>query len=165
VLEKASRPSGLPLVLAALPENQALFRAANHNPHLLSCAIERDPSPMSDDELRRQAWKCVEPLYLERLAKLSEDFRVAQSRGQGTSDLSDAGRAAHEGRVYALLVEAERTVPGSLNPDTGAFCPGGGSEDALDDLAELVLRRKGTVVIVPHERMPTDTGLAATFRF
>ena len=35
----------------------------------------------------------------------------------------------------------------------------------LDDLAELVLRRKGTVVVVPRERMPTTTGLAAIYRF
>jgi hypothetical protein len=37
--------------------------------------------------------------------------------------------------------------------------------DLLDDLAELVLRRKGEVVVVPRERMPTATGLAAVYRF
>jgi hypothetical protein len=168
VLDKASRPSGLPLVLAALPENQALFRAANHNPHLLPCTIERDPGPMSDEDLCRQAWKCVEPMYLERLRKLSDDFGVARSRGQGSAKLSEAARAAFEGRVYVLLVEAERTISGQIDMETGKFRPGDGSpteEDALDDLAELVLRRKGSVVIVPRERMPTESGLAATFRF
>jgi hypothetical protein len=34
----------------------------------------------------------------------------------------------------------------------------------IDDLAEMVLRTGGEVVVVPKERMPTDTGLAATFR-
>jgi hypothetical protein len=168
VLEKASRPSGLPLVLAALPENQALFRATNHNTHLLPAGIERDPGPMSDEELRRQAWKCVEPIYLERLRKLSDDFAVARSRGQGSAKLSEVARAAFEGRVHVLLVEAERTISGQIDMETGKFRPGDGSpteEDALDDLAELVLRRKGSVVIVPRERMPTESGLAATFRF
>jgi hypothetical protein len=34
----------------------------------------------------------------------------------------------------------------------------------IDDLAEAVLRTGGEVVVVPAARMPTDTGLAATFR-
>jgi hypothetical protein len=38
-------------------------------------------------------------------------------------------------------------------------------DDLLDDIGELVLRRGGEVVVVPHERMPADTGLAATFLY
>lgn len=38
-------------------------------------------------------------------------------------------------------------------------------DDVLDDLGELVLKMKGHVVVVPAERMPTDTGVAATYRF
>lgn len=35
----------------------------------------------------------------------------------------------------------------------------------LRDLAELVLCTKGEVVVVPKERMPSSTGVAATYRF
>ena len=35
----------------------------------------------------------------------------------------------------------------------------------LDDIAELVLKNGGQVVIVPNERMPTRTGIAAIYRF
>jgi stalled ribosome rescue protein Dom34 len=38
-------------------------------------------------------------------------------------------------------------------------------DDILDDLAELVLKMGGQVVIVPAERMPTLTGIAAIYRF
>jgi hypothetical protein len=38
-------------------------------------------------------------------------------------------------------------------------------DDLLDDLAEQTLRTGGEVVIVPGERMPTDTGIAAVRRF
>ena len=34
----------------------------------------------------------------------------------------------------------------------------------LDDLGERVLRSGGEVVIVPADRMPTRSGLAATYR-
>jgi stalled ribosome rescue protein Dom34 len=35
----------------------------------------------------------------------------------------------------------------------------------LDDLAEAVLRTGGDVVIVPKERMPSTSGLAAILRY
>jgi hypothetical protein len=38
-------------------------------------------------------------------------------------------------------------------------------DDLLDDLAEIVFRSKGEVVVLPKERMPSDTGAAAIFRF
>ena len=38
-------------------------------------------------------------------------------------------------------------------------------DDVLDDLAELVLRMKGDVVVVPAERMPSTTGAVAIYRY
>jgi len=38
-------------------------------------------------------------------------------------------------------------------------------EDMLDDLGELVLKFGGQVVIVPADRMPTQSGIAAIDRF
>jgi hypothetical protein len=38
-------------------------------------------------------------------------------------------------------------------------------DDLLDDLGELALKKGGQVVIVPQERMPTKTGIAAIYRF
>jgi hypothetical protein len=169
VLAKFSKPAGLPLVLVALAEHQPVFRSVSQNPHLLPRGVEVNPEALSAEELRAQVWKAVEPQYLERLARLCEDFRTAYSRRKGTADLSDAARAAVEGRLATLLVEADRLIPGKMDPATGAIHPGApgepGVDDLLDDLAEAVLRRGGDVVIVPGGRMPTTTGLAATFRY
>ena len=38
-------------------------------------------------------------------------------------------------------------------------------DDKLDDVGELVAKMGGAVVIIPKEHMPTQTGLAATFRY
>jgi hypothetical protein len=67
------------------------------------------------------------------------------------------------------LVEADRVVPGRIDPATGKIAPGDIShpeiDDLIDDLAETVLRANGKVVVVPKERMPSTTGIAATYRF
>jgi hypothetical protein len=68
-----------------------------------------------------------------------------------------------------LLIDADRVIPGRFDPDTGAivFAPlhDPRVDDLLDDLGEHALRAGGDVVIVPAERMPTDTGIAAIYRF
>ena len=81
-----------------------------------------------------------------------------------------AGRhGAASGRVATLLIEADRHIPGRLDPATGAIefddLADPEVDDLLDDVAEAVLRTGGEVVVVPAERMPTQTGIAAIYRF
>jgi len=115
------------------------------------------------------AWEKIEPYYLERLAGLVRDYQIAQSRHMGFDDIESVAQATLAGRVGALLVEAERQIPGRLDPASGRIVPGDLSDpevgDVLNDLAATVLRMKGDVVMVPQSRMPTNTGVAATYRF
>jgi hypothetical protein len=64
ILENHSRPSGLPLMLAALPEYHAHFRRISHNPQLLAAGLETNPFVLSADSLRDQAWQKIEPYSL-----------------------------------------------------------------------------------------------------
>ncbi|HEY8519907.1 MAG TPA: hypothetical protein VIN61_07500 [Gammaproteobacteria bacterium] len=167
ILERYSRPSGLPLLLVGLPENLAVFREVTRNPQVMDVAIEVDPDSLTREELRTRAWREIEPFYLGRLEELTDRYRLERSRGLGGDDLEEIARAAVAGRVDTLLVEAERFVPGRIDPDTGDVAEGDDSatDDLLDDLAETVLRMKGEAIVVPAERMPSDTGAAAIYRF
>ena len=169
LLENYSRPSGLPLLLAALPEHRALFHRVSHNPFLMGDGIDISPDALSIEELRIRAWLAVEPHYHARLAGLIEMFEVARSRELGTDDLIQVAANAAAGRVATLLIDADRQIPGSIDGLTGEIQFDDSAkphvDDLLDDIAELVLRNRGQVVIVPAERMPTQTGLAAIYRF
>lgn len=169
ILEHHSRPSGLPLILAALPEYHAPFRDVSHNQFLMPAGIQTNPWAMDPEELRAAAWEQMEPIYRGRLARLIENFENARARDLGSDNLARVAEATVAGRVAFLLAEAERVVPGKIDPGTGRIEPGDLSQpeidDVLDDLAEMVLRKKGDVVVIPAERMPTTTGVAAMFRF
>jgi peptide subunit release factor 1 (eRF1) len=169
ILKHHSRASGLPLLLASLPQHQSLFRRISHNPLLMRKGIEIDPHALNVEELRERAWRVVEPDYLERLVGLVEMFGSARAKGLGSADLRHVADAAVAGRVATLLVEAERHVPGRIDSSTGEVSldelARPDVDDLLDDLAELAPRNGGQVVIVPAARMPTDTGLAAIYRF
>ncbi|MDP2448263.1 MAG: hypothetical protein Q8M93_20170 [Polaromonas sp.] len=95
-------------------------------------------------------------------------YQVAKSRQLGSEDIKEVAAAAVAGRIAVLLVEAGRQEPGRIQPD-GSVRPGDladpGTDDLLDDLAELTLRGKGDVVVVPAGRMPGSTGVAASYRF
>lgn len=169
ILEHHSRPSGLPLMLAALPEYHDPFRKVSHNPFLMADGIKQHPEALDLDQLRAEAWRVVEPIYLQRLAKLVEDYQLAKSRQLGADDPALIAQAAVAGRVGTLLVEDGRQIPGKIDRTTGQTLPGDladpTTDDVLDDLAQLVLRMKGEVVVVPPERMPTQTGAVAVYRF
>jgi hypothetical protein len=168
VIEHYSRPSGLPLVLAALPEHQSHFRQISRNPMLVPTGIEGNPHGLDEAGLRAAAWRAIEPLYHQRLDRLKDAFAEASAHARGSDDPAEIAAAAVQGRVGTLLVEAERTLPGRIGPDgriEHGELPDPAIDDVFDDLAENVLRTRGEVVVVPRARMPSNTGVAATYRF
>jgi hypothetical protein len=82
VLEHHSRPSGLPLILAALPEHHHLFHRVCHNPFLMAEGLTINPDALPIDEFRELAWQVVEPQYQARLATLADEFAVAKMNGR-----------------------------------------------------------------------------------
>ena len=77
MLEHHSRPSGLPLILAALLEHQNLFRQIAQNPFLLADGIDIHPDVLRADALRERAWRVVKPQYLARAAKLMLSHKIS----------------------------------------------------------------------------------------
>ncbi len=168
VTEHHSKPSGLPMILAALPEHHHLFRKVSHNALLLDTGIDVNPDALSPDQLRQRAWAAVEPQYLAQQARWVDEFGAARAKGLGSDNLADVARAAAAGRVAMLLIEAERQLAGHLDDSSGriiaAELANPRIDDLLDDLGELVLKRGGRVHVLPADRMPGSAGLAATYR-
>lgn len=169
ILDHHSRPSGLPLILAGLPEHHHLFRTISHNPFLMADGLTVNPDDLPIDELRERAWSVVEPQYKAGLATLVDEFNMAKSKALGSDDLAEVAQAATEGRVATLLIESDRIIAGQLEGATGKVETADLSQphigDLLDDLGELVTKMGGRVVVLPADRMPVETGLAATYRY
>lgn len=169
ILEQFSRPSGLRLLLVGLPEQQSLFRRISQNPFLMDEGIPDHPDSLTLEDLRDRAWRAVEPHYLTRLAGLTEMFETARPRELGDDDLARIARSTVGGRVSTLLIDADSHIPGRMDAMTGRIEYDDHADpevdDLLDDVGELVLKNGGQIVIVPPERMPTHTGLAAIYRF
>jgi hypothetical protein len=169
VLEHHSQPSGLPLMLAALPEHHHLFHQVSQNPFLMAEGLAINPDTLPIAELREKAWQVVEPQYQAWLAALSDEFALAKSKGLGSDDLAEVAKSAAAGRVATLLIEADRQIAGRLDGSTGqvevADLSDPQVDDLLDDLGELVVKMGGRVIVMPVELMSVRTGLAAIYRY
>ncbi len=169
VLDHFSKPSGLPLILAALPEHHHLFYQVSQNPQLVPEGLRVNPDSLPLDQLRALAWQAMEPRYHARLASLRDEFERVRAKSHGSEDLAQVAEASAAGRVGTLLIDVARQVPGRLDRNTGKVELANPSDphvdDLLDDLAELVADKGGVVLVIPTEQMPTRTGLAAIYRY
>ncbi len=170
IYEHYSKPSGWPIILAALTEHHNLFQKVSKNPLLLQNSIAINPSSVSPDQLAKMAWEIMEPEYNLKLETLADRFEQARANGKGSDDYKEIAVAAVEGRVDTLLVEADRIIAVRLtNLTTGNTQKKDLSnpkvDDLLDDMGELVLKMGGQVFVLPTDKMPSETGLAAIFRY
>jgi len=168
ITEHCSKPSGLPLILAALTEHHHLFQQVSHNSSLLALGVDANPEALPLDELRQRAWQALEPQYLAQIAQLIDEINTAKAGGLGSYNLYEVARAAAAGRVGTLVIEAERQIAGHLDAVNGSIINADINnphiDDVLDDLAELVQSKGGQVHVLSVDRMPCDSGLAAIFR-
>jgi hypothetical protein len=168
ISEDYSIPAGLPLILAAVTEYHDLFRKVSKNPNLVQEGIRLNPGALGLDRLRAEAWRIIEPYYHQRTRKLIDDFHVAMARQSAAEDVAQVAEAATHGRVAALLVDANKQIGGSVD-STGHVefkdIKDPATDDLLDDTAEYVLKAGGQVLVIPHELMPTRTGVAAIYRY
>lgn len=168
--EHYSKPFNLPLILAALPEHHHLFQNVSKNPLLIPEGVKINPFALDKEELAKLAWEAMEPDYNAKLKANGERFSLAKAEGKGSDDYKELAVAAIAGRIDTLLVEADKIIEARItNLSTGNTqkkdLDNPRVDDLTDDMGELVLKMGGKVVIIPAEKMPTDTGLAGIFRY
>lgn len=169
ILDNYSNPMKIPLILAGLDEHHGVFRNITSNHYLLDEGIKRDYKTLSKDQIRESAWNLIEPFYLEKTKGLIDRYNVNRSKFLASDDLSEVSRAVFENRVDTIMMEADRTIPGMIDKETGKLKRGDLKEPEFDnvinDLATMVYKSKGEIVILPKERIPSITGVAAIFRY
>ena len=169
ILEFYSKPTEAPLVLVALPQYQGEFRKITNNRFLTTTGVSKDFEAMKIEEIKEESWNIIEKTYLEETKKLVNRFLNNKGDGLASDNIIDIAKKVLAGRIDTLLLESDKLIPGKLNLETGEI-----TEDDLDnveindilnDIGELVLENKGNVVVLPKERMPTDIGIAAIYRY
>ena len=180
VQERVTKHSGLPLVLVALPRLGAIFRRLSKNQLLLAEGIDKDVHLLPEHDLTERVAPLFTAARAARIARDVQAFKQARPHDLGSGDLSDIARAAVAGRVATLLIEQDRFEPGWLDPVSGAMAGDGAmpvelsrsgdqpairTADLFGSVAETVLLHGGSVVALERNTMPTESGVAAIYRY
>lgn len=180
VHERVSKHADLPLVLVALPKLAAVFRGLSKNRMLLDEFVPHDPKLLTADELAQLVAPIFDAARRRRIDHAVHTFSQARDRDLAAADLADIGRAAVAGRVATLLIEADRFEPGRFDRSTGAIAgdgeppadlsrtgdaPAVRGEDLFGAVAETVLLHGGGILSLDRNAMPTETGVAAIYRY
>lgn len=158
-----------PLVIAAVDQNQSIFRAASHYPHIFPHGIEGSPDQRKPEELHAEALKVLQP-YLERSRQEAEQrFSDLNHTERASDNLERVVGAAWGGRVDSLFVETGRQIPGVFKPQKATIQQGGNEEkpdhDLLDYAAVQTYLNGGKVYALPKGQLPTSSPVAAVFRY
>ena len=167
--ENYSKPLKLPLILVALQEHHSTFAKISNNPYLVKDGIKGEYSSFSLEQLREKTWALLEPIYLAQMQEHLHHFEHAKASGLGSDSLAVISKAVFENRVDTLFVDVDRIVPGKIEHETGKIFGRDIDEpnvgDVLDALAQLALKSKSDVVVLPPETIPGKAGIAAIFRY
>jgi hypothetical protein len=157
-----------PLVLCAVDSQLPLYREVNSYPHLAEEVVRGAPDGLKGGEMHGRALDALQKTYDREVDEaLTEwDHRVG---GGASSRLKEVITAAHDGRVLTLLVSDSLEKTGVFNEAThsvkGRETGGSNDVDLVNDAALQAILHAGKVLVVPHNKMPNGSAVAATFRF
>lgn len=160
--------SRAPVILAAVEENQAVYREASRTELLTEEGIEANVQYWSPEEVHGAGWPIARSQAQEIVDRALEIWERAGGSGKAESDVANLSHLVAQGRIRLLMAEKGRRVWGRRDPETGnvEFAREGGEDpdaesvEILDALARGVLRHGGTVLPLSGQRMPAGGGAA-----
>ncbi|MFQ5889677.1 MAG: hypothetical protein ACE5JR_06450 [Gemmatimonadota bacterium] len=161
-----------PFILAAVDYYHPIYRSVSRLRNLAEDGIVGNVIEWDVDQLHEAAWPIVRATVEREIDEAVKLWEASYGRGKAESDIAAAGFHAVSGRVRLLLTEKDRRVWGKLDRSTGVVevlkengpDPGQHAVDLLDELAEVAIQHGGRTLVIPQDRMPTRTGLAAVLR-
>jgi hypothetical protein len=163
------RGAEVPLVLAASDTLAAIYRSVNTYPHLAHAGIADSPETMTDAQLAEAARRVLDGLHAAEAAAWRDRFAERSGQGRATTDVAVAARAAVRGAIDSLMVDMDTSVPGTLDPETGAVAfagqGDGRSYGVADEIARLALQAGARVLAVRQADIPGGGALAAILRY
>ncbi|HLS28890.1 MAG TPA: hypothetical protein VK041_09585 [Opitutales bacterium] len=168
------KDSNEPLLLAGVDHYFPIYHEANTYPFLLEEGLPGGVDSLSETELLENAWPIARPHVNAAQKRMLERFkRVAYQDGGATGKaartIDRAVVAAREGRLSALAIPRDQEVWGGFNEETGKMSlnPEDPADkcELLDFAAMQTILHGGELFVLPEDRMPADSEVAALLRY
>lgn len=160
-----------PLVLAGVDYLLPIYHKVSEYPNIMSEGILGNPEHLRPEELQEKAWPIVEPYFRQDMEKVIELYQQLADTDKATDNLEEIVAAAFDGRVDKLILTVGIQMWGIFKRDTRKvvhYQEGQSQEDdlpLLDFAAMQTLQNGGTVYVLTQDEMPTESAIAAVFRY
>ncbi len=158
----------VPVVLVGSEPLFPIFRAMSAL-NVLEEGVHEKNEPVSEREIHAHAWPVAERYLTREVDEAPERLPALEGRGLASTDLDEVLLAAFDGRVRTLYVGRDEHEWGRFDVDHRAVRRFDGWRPGADDLLDLAAAntyaKGGKVWVLPHDRLPAGTRLAAEFRY
>ena len=158
----------LPLILAGVEADLALFRLVSHHAHAADMQIHGNLDHLQDHEVHERALPAITELSSSR-----QTTAISQLRGLNGARVAYAIRdilpAIHQGRVGTLFVRGAERHWGTFFPDSRLVqlhaTRQPGDEDLLELAAVETASHGGTVFSLESDELLGESPIAAIYRY
>ena len=156
---------GAPLVIVAVAEELAAYRAISNYPRLLA-AQPTSPEHLSWVELGESARKTILEARQQEADLAFGQFQETTRRDHAISGVRAVLEAAREGRVHRLFLKSGAAQVGLLGPSFSMDDPAlvEGKQDLINAIAVETIRRGGEVYTLHGDKLG-DCPVAALLRY
>lgn len=159
-----------PLMFMGVEYLHPIYQEANHYPHLFDGEwVRGNPDQWGPEEIRNHSWPAVAERFERPRREAEAKYRELAGTGSTGDGLEEVILAGVDGRVDTLFVALDRARWGTFDVEARRVSETGlNSEDAeelLDRAAVEALRTGAAVFPLPFEEMPSESEVAAIYRF
>ncbi|WP_348269153.1 hypothetical protein P8936_08505 [Edaphobacter paludis] len=145
------RGEELPLILAAVERELAIYKKLSNYPHLLEGNIQGSPERVSNSDLHHSALKVLDDEAAVDETNLLSQFAEKQSSGLTLTGIPSMLTAARSGHIQLLLLSEQNRASDQ--------------EELLNLIALETLRHGGHVATFAHQQLPSGGSAAAILRY
>lgn len=159
----------VPLLLAGVEYMTALYRQVTGYNNIWSDALTGNFDKHDPNVVHRLALEKMKPYFLQRTAKVLNEFGNKSGTGLASSVPEDIIPAAYYSRVSILFIQKDEHIWGTFDEHTNELTLHDTMQDddecLLDKAAIKTIKNGGEVFILEKTQMPADSKMAAIMRF
>ncbi len=158
-----------PLILAGVNEAVAEYRKVNHYSRLMEQAIAGNPDPKSNEKVREEGWEIIESYFLKDMYSDIKRFGDLSGSDKQSDNLTEIVEAAYYGKIDSLFVPIGEHSWGWFDVERDVVHhskePKNGEHDLINMAAIKTLTQSGDVYALEKDEMPSNSSIAAIFRY
>lgn len=159
----------VPLLLAGVEYMVAIYRQVTGYNNIWNDALTGNFDRHDVNSIHQVALEKMKPYFLQRTAKVLNEYGNKSGTGLTSSIAEDIIPAAYYGRVSVLFVQKDEHIWGTFDENTNELTLHENRQEEdeclLDKAAIKTIKNGGEVFILEKTQMPADSKMAALMRF